>query len=95
MLPPKISDVETYPCLLPNWDNTPRSGCNGLVLHESSPELFRIQVKKALGLMENVLPEHRLIFIKAWNEWAEGNHLEPDLKFGRAYLEIIRDEVLR
>jgi lipopolysaccharide biosynthesis protein len=95
MLPPKISDVETYPCLLPNWDNTPRSGCNGLVLHESSPELFRIQVKKALGLMENVHPEHRLIFIKAWNEWAEGNHLEPDLKFGRAYLEIIRDEVLR
>ena len=39
--------------------------------------------------------EHRLVFIKSWNEWAEGNHLEPDLRFGRQYLEVVRDEVLR
>jgi lipopolysaccharide biosynthesis protein len=95
MLPGKDSLVETYPCLLPNWDNTPRSGTNGLVLHGSTPELFRVQVKRSLEIMENIPPEHKFIFIKSWNEWAEGNYLEPDMKFGKAYLEVIRDEVLR
>lgn len=37
-------------------------------------------------------PEERIVFAKAWNEWAEGNHLEPDLKFGHGWLEAIRDE---
>ena len=87
----KMPDIENYPCLLPNWDNTPRSGSNGLVLHESSPELFKIQVEKTLELTRGCPDEHNLVFIKAWNEWAEGNHLEPDLRFGKAYLEIIRD----
>jgi hypothetical protein len=94
MLPDKVSGVGTYPCLLPNWDNTPRSGRNGLVLSESSPELFRVQVKKSLQIMDKIPLEHKLIYIKSWNEWAEGNHLEPDIKFGKSYLEVIRDEVL-
>lgn len=87
--------VNNYPCMVPNWDNTPRSGKNGFVLHESTPELFRIQAKRALEVTENTAPENRLIFIKAWNEWAEGNYLEPDLKFGKAYLEVIADEFCR
>jgi len=94
MLPDECGE-QNYPCLLPNWDNTPRSGGNGLVLEGACPELFKIQVRKALEIMKGVPDEHKLIFIKAWNEWAEGNHLEPDLKFGRGYLEAIRDEVPR
>lgn len=82
-----------YPCVIPNWDNTPRSGRNGLVLHESCPDLFRIHFKKALRAIEHYSQEHRLIFVKSWNEWAEGNHLEPDLKFGKAYLQVIKDEI--
>ena len=85
--------VEAYPCLIPNWDNSPRSGANGLVVVESTPELFRRQVRRGLEVTQDLPPEHRLIFVKSWNEWAEGNHLEPDLKFGRAYLEVLRDEV--
>jgi lipopolysaccharide biosynthesis protein len=88
----KSSRLDDYPCLIPNWDNTPRSGANGLVLHGSTPELFRIQVKKALRIMQAVPPETRLIFIKSWNEWAEGNHLEPDLKFGHGYLKVLKEE---
>lgn len=85
--------VENYPCLVPNWDNTPRSGSRGFVLHESTPELFRAHVNQAMEMTKDVPVEHRLLFIKSWNEWAEGNHLEPDDRFGHDYLEVLRDEL--
>ncbi len=87
--------IKNYPCLVPNWDNSPRSGKNALVLDGATPELFRIQAKKALQVTEGIPLERRLIFIKAWNEWAEGNYLEPDLKFGMSYLEVVKDEFCR
>ena len=83
-----------YPCVVPNWDNTARSGANGLVLEGSTPEAFGIQVKKALDLTKSQPSDKRLIFVKSWNEWAEGNYLEPDKKYGKAYLEIIKNEML-
>jgi hypothetical protein len=79
-----------FPCVVPNWDNSPRSGVNGLVLHDSSPEKFERQLDRAIERVLNRQPEFRLVFIKSWNEWAEGNHLEPDLRFGRGYLEAVR-----
>ena len=82
-----------FPTVLPNWDNTPRSGLNGLVLHGSTPELFGRLLRRAIKLVAHHEPDQRLVFIKAWNEWAEGNYLEPDQKFGRAYLQVIRDEI--
>lgn len=93
MLPDADADAGIYPCLVPNWDNTPRSGVNGLVLQDSTPERFRIQLKRSLELVRNTPREHRVVFVKSWNEWAEGNHLEPDLAFGKAYLEVIQEEL--
>jgi len=88
-----LPHVAQHACLLPGWDNSPRSGRGGLVLHESTPELFRRQVRKVLNLGAEEPFEHRLVFLKSWNEWAEGNYMEPDLRFGRGYLEVLRDEV--
>jgi hypothetical protein len=85
---------ENYPCIYPNWDNTPRSGVRGWVMRNSTPDLFRIHLQKAIDKVALKTPQHQLIFVKSWNEWAEGNYLEPDQKFGRAYLEVVRDEVL-
>lgn len=85
----------SYPCVIPNWDNTPRSGSNGLVLHGSTPELFRRHLRKAFDLIRDEHFEHKLIFVKSWNEWAEGNYLEPDQRFGTGYLEVIREELQR
>lgn len=85
--------IETYPTVFPNWDNTPRCGLDGIVLHNSTPELFRLQVRKSLEIVKGFPEERRIIFIKSWNEWAEGNHLEPDLKFGKGYLQVLKDEI--
>ncbi|KAF0102866.1 MAG: hypothetical protein FD187_771 [bacterium] len=84
---------DDYPIALPNWDNTPRSGERGLVLQNSTPELFRIHLREAISCVAQRPPERRIVFLKAWNEWAEGNYVEPDQKWGRAYLEVIREEM--
>ena len=83
----------SYPCLVHAWDNTPRSGYNGIVFSGTSPEAFRPRLRSALHAVQNRAPDHKLIILKAWNEWAEGNHLEPDLEFGRKYLDVIREEI--
>jgi hypothetical protein len=90
----RIPGIENFPCVIPNWDNTPRSGSNGLVFHGSTPELFRRHLRRALDRMSDTPRERRIVFAKSWNEWAEGNHLEPDLKFGMRYLEVLREELL-
>lgn len=94
MVPDRRDGIENYPCVIPNWDNTPRSGGNGLVFHGSTPELFRRHLRRALDRMRDVPREHRIVFVKSWNEWAEGNHLEPDLRDGRGYLDVVREEVM-
>jgi hypothetical protein len=90
---PEGSGYDLFPCVLPNWDNTPRSGMNGRVLVNSTPELFRAHLRGAVGQLAGKAPDRRIVFVKSWNEWAEGNYLEPDQRYGRAYLEVCRDEL--
>lgn len=87
------SDIRAYPCVYPNWDNTPRKGRKGFVLANSTPELFEKHLQDAVDKLRGRDDEHKLVFIKSWNEWAEGNHLEPDLKWGRKYLEVLKQVV--
>lgn len=84
-----------HPCLIPDWDNSPRSGRNGLLVRASTPELFQRQVRLALSLVADVPAERRIVFVKSWNEWAEGNYLEPDLRFGHGYLRALQAEASR
>lgn len=85
-------EPDVYPCAIPNWDNSARSGMRGRVLHESTPELFRKHLREALALVDSRPAEQRLVFLKSWNEWAEGNYLEPDQRFGLEYLNVIQQE---
>lgn len=77
-----------FQCVTPSWDNTARRDQDGVVLLEATPVRYekwlRTSIKKTL---ERFSGDEQLVFVNAWNEWAEGNHLEPDLKWGRAYLE--------
>ena len=88
--PPSSSEQPVYPCVYPNWDNSPRSGRRGLVLHGSRPDRFRVHVEDAVRRVSAMPADRRLLFLKSWNEWAEGNHLEPDLRWGRGYLEALQ-----
>jgi len=86
---------EWHSCLVHAWDNTPRSGANGVVLRHASPKQFARLLDTAIDAASRRAPEHRLIFLKSWNEWAEGNHLEPDRRSGLQYLEAVRDAAMR
>jgi hypothetical protein len=79
------------PCVYPNWDNTPRSGRSGLTIVGATPEKFRRNVVEAVRTVRDRPAEERLLWIKSWNEWAEGNHLEPDARTGRGWLEALRE----
>ncbi|HBG60122.1 MAG TPA: glycoside hydrolase family 99-like domain-containing protein [Anaerolineaceae bacterium] len=87
--PPEGMDF--YPCVLPGWDNTPRAGLNGQVFLNSSPEIFREHLEEAWARVADYPPEHQIIILKSWNEWAEGNYLEPDQRFGTAFLDALKE----
>lgn len=83
-----------YPTILPNWDRSARSGKNATIYHGSTPDLFKKNIQLALDLVCDREFENRIIFLQSWNEWAEGNYVEPDLKFGRKYLDSIKEMIL-
>jgi len=80
-----------FPTILTGWDNTPRSGRNGYVFTRYSPELFRKHLIKVRGQLARNHTGETLCFIKSWNEWAEGNYLEPDQEYGHKFLEVLRE----
>jgi hypothetical protein len=82
-----------HPMVVPNWDTTARYAERATVLYGSDPEKFRLHLRDVLKQVENSPQEQRIVFVKSWNEWAEGNYLEPDQKFGRGYLEVIKQEL--
>lgn len=81
------------PCSLVGWDNTPRRGKNGIVLTNRNKEVFKKFLRQDVQslLSQNRPVEEQFIFINAWNEWAEGNFLEPSIKHGRSYLEAVKE----
>jgi hypothetical protein len=79
-----------YPCLYPNWDTTPRRGAHGDILHGSTPELFKKHVKRILDLISQKEASDKVVFLKSWNEWAEGNYMEPDQKYGKGYIKALK-----
>jgi glycosyltransferase involved in cell wall biosynthesis len=75
----------------PMWDNTARRQNDGMIVAESTPEAFGVWMEHALAQTRlRHAGDERLLFVNAWNEWAEGNHLEPDVRHGRRYLDAVR-----
>lgn len=85
--PAALNPETTYPCVYSNWDNTPRSGRRGLVIEGTTPEVYARHLSQAIEQTCKNNSSHPVVFVKSWNEWAEGNVLEPSLRFGRGFLE--------
>jgi lipopolysaccharide biosynthesis protein len=83
----------TIPSVFVGWDNVARRGDRGIIIKGASPDKFARQLTQAIDRAAVVGDVANLIFVNAWNEWAEGNHLEPDQKFGHGFLDVLRRAV--
>ena len=90
---PEDSWDNVYPTIMPQWDRTPRAGKHEGVYINSTPENFKKHIEKALEVIKNKPDEHKILFLRSWNEWGEGNYVEPDLKYGHKFLEAIKSSV--
>ncbi len=86
-------EINCIPTVLSGWDHSPRSGKRGLILYNATPKLFEQHVAAILEEIKHKPFEDRLVFIKSWNEWAEGNYMEPDLKYGTGFLDALKRAV--
>lgn len=83
-------DFTCFRNLVPQWDNTARYGSEAYVVHGSTPKAFQNWFKQLVDYSKQHLPEdRRFVIVNAWNEWAEGAHLEPDNRYGYSYLNSI------
>jgi hypothetical protein len=89
---PEDAPYPLFKTVFPSWDNEPRKPGRGTIFVESTPDLFkRWLLAECRWTILNKPPEERLVFVNAWNEWGEGAHLEPDRRFGYAYLQAMFD----
>jgi lipopolysaccharide biosynthesis protein len=88
MLRKSAPDFLRFRCVTPGWDNSPRREKGAIIFHRSTPQRYETWLSAvARETLERHKGEERVIFVNAWNEWAEGNHLEPDQLWGLSYLE--------
>ncbi len=93
MIPDDCKNDGVIPCIAPNWDHTPRSGVFGMLLENPHPQYFKQLAKQAIDVVRNKPYEEQIIIIKSWNEWGEGNYMEPDLEYGQGYINSLREAI--
>lgn len=90
MVPDEAKRREVIPVIAPNWDHSPRSGRNAILLDNCEPKYFQQVAEHAREVVSGKPEDEQIVIIKAWNEWGEGNHMEPDLRYGTGYLDALR-----
>ncbi|CAH1906344.1 Glycosyl hydrolase [Candidatus Nitrotoga sp. HW29] len=83
------SAVRFFPCVIPSWDNSARRRSGATVIQNDDPVLFEAWLRNCAERVKDNPKDEQLVFINAWNEWAEGCHLEPDLRHGNRFLEAV------
>lgn len=83
-----------FPTIISGYDRTARAGRDATIYYNYTPKLFDVHCKEIIQSVKNKQEEHRIVFLKSWNEWAEGNYMEPDLKYGHAFLDILKKNLV-
>jgi lipopolysaccharide biosynthesis protein len=87
----RYENSNVFRTVTPSWDNTARTGNRAVIIIGGTPENYEFWLAEAIRHTRNDFPdEERFVFINAWNEWAEGCHLEPDRRFQRRFLEATK-----
>jgi GT2 family glycosyltransferase len=88
----EIPGYVRFRSVVPSWDNTPRRQNDPVMFENTSPEAYQALLEAILDQVhEQNFGEERIVFINAWNEWGEGNHIEPDRRYGHGFLEASRN----
>jgi hypothetical protein len=87
MLEKPPASYPRYPCVTPSWDNSARRRTDAVILRDASPASYERWLGEVLRRSVPSSAEEDIVFVNAWNEWAEGCHLEPCRRWGRGYLE--------
>lgn len=87
----RFEDESVIPTIIPNWDHTPRSGNFGTCFNNCTPELFKVHVNYLLNTIRRKKDINQILFLKSWNEWGEGNYMEPDIKYGDGHIKALRE----
>ncbi|MBO5538598.1 MAG: glycoside hydrolase family 99-like domain-containing protein [Prevotella sp.] len=82
-----------FPTIMPNWDRSPRATAWDGIYTGATPETFKTHIQQALSMVSHKQPEHQIIVLKSWNEWGEGNYVEPDEQFGHGWLNAIKEAI--
>ena len=85
----KNNDYICFRSIVPNWDNTARYNEQAHIVHNSNPKIFEDWLDTIIEKTKELPEDQRFIVINAWNEWGEGNHLEPDVRNGYANLNAV------
>ncbi len=88
-----VSFENTIPSVFVSWDNTARRGRNGIIIFNSTPASFQNELNRITNKLSKSENNLGFVFINAWNEWAEGNYLEPDTMNNDAYLKAVKNVV--
>lgn len=88
---PEDSWENVYPTILPQWDRSPRVASQDGIYVDATPEKFARHIQKAIEIIKDKKKEHQILFLKSWNEWGEGNYVEPDLQYGHGFLDALRE----
>lgn len=88
-----VAEERVIPVVFPNWDYTPRRGASDLIFYNATPDLFKKHVIQALNYIKDKPIDKQIVFVKSWNEWGEGNYMEPDMEFGRGRIMALKEAI--
>jgi hypothetical protein len=86
------------PSIITGWDHTPRSGIKGSMYTHYTPRVFSKYTSDLFSYIKRSCVAHgggynNIVFLKSWNEWGEGNYIEPDLKYGSQFLDVLKEQI--